>query len=40
MADTDLDERVKRIEQLIERAIATARQTAIGRSILGKLGLK
>jgi hypothetical protein len=40
MAEPTLDERVRRIEQLLERAIATARQSAVGRSILARLGLK
>lgn len=40
MAEPTIDERVRRIELLIERAIDTARQTAIGRSILARLGLQ
>lgn len=35
----DLDQRVARLEQILERAIAEGRKHPIGRLILGKLGL-
>jgi hypothetical protein len=34
-----LEERVTRIEQLIEQAIAYGRRSAFGRALLAKLGL-
>jgi len=40
MAEPTIDERVKRIEQLLERAIETARQSAVGRNILARLGIR
>jgi hypothetical protein len=35
----DLEERVTRLEELLDRAIARARQTAAGRAVLAMLGL-
>jgi len=35
----DLEDRVLRLEQLLDRAIAKARLTAAGRAILAMLGL-
>lgn len=34
-----LEDRVTRLEQLLDRAIAYGRKTAIGRAFLAKLGL-
>ena len=39
MSEPTLDERVTRIEQLIERAIEHGRKSAFGRALLAKLGL-
>ena len=36
---TDVEERVARLEQLLERLIAYARTTSFGRAILAKLDL-
>ena len=37
---TDVEERVARLEQLLDRLIAYARTSAFGRAILAKLELK
>lgn len=37
---TDVEERVTRLEDLLERAIAYARTTALGRAILAKLEIR
>jgi hypothetical protein len=37
--DTSVEDRLTRIEQLLERAIAYARTTAFGRAILARLDL-
>jgi hypothetical protein len=34
-----LEERVTRLEQLLERAVAYGRRTALGRALIDKLGL-
>lgn len=39
MPEQTLEERVTRLEQLLDRAVAYARKTALGRSMLAKLGL-
>ena len=39
MAEQTLEERVTRLEQLLDRAVAHARKTAVGRALLAKLGL-
>jgi hypothetical protein len=36
----DLEERVARLEQLVDRAIARARLSAAGRAVLAMLGLQ
>ena len=40
MPQGDLEERVQRLEELVERAIIKARGSAVGRQILAMLGLK
>ena len=40
MAEPTIDERDQRIEQLLDKAIETARQSAVGRSILARLGIR
>jgi hypothetical protein len=37
--DTSVEDRLTRIEQLLERAIAYARTTVLGRAILARLDL-
>ena len=37
--DTDIDERVSRLEELADKMIALAREHPLGRVILRKLGL-
>jgi hypothetical protein len=37
--DTTVEDRLTRIEQLLERAIAYARTTALGRAILARIDL-
>lgn len=37
---TDVEERVARLEQLLDKVIAYARTTAFGRALLAKLELK
>ena len=39
MPDPTIEDRVTRLEELLERAVAYARQTALGRAVLAKLGL-
>lgn len=39
MSDQTLEERVTRLEQLLDRAVAYGRKTAVGRALLAKLGL-
>ena len=39
MAEPTLEERVTRLEQLVDRAVAVASRTAMGRIILAKLGI-
>jgi hypothetical protein len=39
VSEPTLEERVTRIEQLLDRAVAYGRQTALGRAILAKLGV-
>jgi hypothetical protein len=37
--DTSVEDRLTRIEELLERAIAYARTTALGRAILARIDL-
>lgn len=39
MPDTSVEDRVARLEQLLDRVIAYARTTALGRAILARLDL-
>lgn len=39
MPEPTVDERLTRIEELLDRAVAYARTTPFGRAILAKLGL-
>ena len=39
MSEPTLDERVTRLELLLDRAIDYARKTAVGRMVLARLGL-
>jgi len=39
MPEQTLEERVTRLEQLLERAIEYGQRTAVGRALLAKLGL-
>jgi hypothetical protein len=39
MTDRTLEERVTRLEQLLDRAIEYGRRTAVGRALLARLGL-
>jgi len=39
MPEQTLEERVTRLEQLLDRAIEYGRRTAVGRALLAKLGL-
>lgn len=39
MPDPTLEERITRLEQLVNQMIAYGRKTAMGRAILAKLGL-
>jgi hypothetical protein len=39
MADRTLEERVTRLEQLLERAVAYGRRSALGRALIERLGL-
>lgn len=39
MPDQTLEDRVTRLEELLDRALAYGRRTAVGRAILEKMGL-
>jgi hypothetical protein len=39
MPEQTLEERVTRLEQLLERAVAYARRSAFGRALLERIGL-
>jgi hypothetical protein len=39
MAERTLEERVTRLEQLLDKAVAYARRTAFGRALIERLGL-
>jgi hypothetical protein len=38
-SDQTLEDRVTRLEQLVDRAIAYGRKTPLGRAVLAKMGL-
>lgn len=40
MPEASVEDRVTRLEQLLERAIAYARTTALGRALLARLDLR
>jgi hypothetical protein len=40
MPDTSIEDRVARLEQLLEKMVAYARTTALGRAILARLDLR
>jgi hypothetical protein len=39
MTERTLEERVTRLEQLLDKAVAYARRTAFGRALIERLGL-
>jgi hypothetical protein len=39
VSEPTLEERVTRIEQLLDRAVAYGKQSGLGRAVLAKLGL-
>lgn len=39
MEQQTIDERVERLEKIVDRAVAYAKTTAVGRMILAKLGV-